>query len=146
MPGRVLFLLSNFANRSSLLQQTPSQQESSFGPNGRRTVLNQILSTFSHHPARLILGDCERRDPGLLSLHAQDLVLVVRERIRKNQLRVYDGMYIVVNVFRGRFVVLPSKIVTNAYWAVCIRSGDFLPGPGARQSGRTLFFCRRAIR
>ena len=49
----------------------------------------------------------------------------------------------VVNVFRRRFVVSPSKIVTNACGAVCILRGDLLPGLGAQQFGRALFVAGR---
>ena len=93
MPGRVLFTLSNLANRPALLERTRAQQEfliRSKWPQDS-TQSNRTLSTFSHHPAWLILGDCGRRDPVFLSLHARDLVPAVRERIRKKYLRVYDS-------------------------------------------------------
>ena len=98
-----------------------------------------LLLTSSHHPARLTLGVCVRRAPVLSSLHARDLVMVVRERIQKNQLRVYD---VSRACFRRRLVVIPSKNVTNSCQAVSARPGIFLPGPGARQSGWALFCCR----
>ena len=103
-------------------------------------MLIRILSTFSHHPARLTLGDCGRRGPVLLSFHARDLVPAVRERERIS----FVSTMVVVHVFRGRFLVVSSKYVTNGRRAVSARPGNFLPGPGARKSGRARF-CRRAI-
>ena len=106
-------------------------KSSKFSPNGSRTALNRTLSIFPHHPVRLILVGCGRRVPVLLS----------------SRLRSGPGCastMAVVHVFRGRFVVLPSKTVTNACRAVCSRSSDFLPGLGAQQSGRALF-CSQAI-
>ena len=59
MPGRVLFALSNLANRPALLERTPAQQEFQIPSKWSQdsTVLNRTLSTFLHHPARPITED-----------------------------------------------------------------------------------------
>ena len=121
MPGRVLFPLSNLANRP-FWNELLRSKSSKFGPNDRRKALNRTLSTVLHHPARLVLGVCGQHAKIILSLHARDLVLVVRERIRKSQLRVYDGSRA---CFRERFVVMPSKNATNSCRAVSAQPGNF---------------------
>ena len=92
MPGRVLFTLSNLANRPALLERTPAQQEflirSKWPQDSTQSYLIDMFAPSG--PANL--EDCVRRDPLLLSLRARYLVPVVRERIQKNQLRVYDEL------------------------------------------------------